>query len=254
MLKQISYGLSLLSILAVVQTAPASLDIDGTPWHLEFDGTGNPAAQGWTTYNFTSSTYAQNTKYLTNPPYSQTGVDWLSTVGNAGGLIGSESVSNGLTKAGGWTVEWRMLSIAGTQVRNNVIYVDDDTSSGARIDFGNNSVTLRDGWTGTSQTVALTLTNSTEHTYRLVRQPNSNTVELYIDNNFGAAAASITLFGPTNDNNNRVLWGDSVYEGSYDFFRFHSGATTGIPEPTSLALLALGSLSLMRWRNCSRDV
>lgn len=234
------------SLFAATVPAWASLDIDGTAWTKEFDGSGNPTSQGWITYAFNSSTYTTDRKLLANPPYYTDGVDWLTTDGNVNGLVGAEGVGNGLTKAGGWTVEWRMLSIAGTQVRNSVIYVDDDVSSGARIDFGNNSVTLRDGWTGTSQTVALTLTNCTEHTYRLVRQPNSSTVELYLDNNLASPAASVALFGPTNDNNNRVYFADSVYEASYDFFRFHSGATTAVPEPASLALVTLSGLALLR--------
>ena len=102
-----------------------------------------------------------------------------------------------------------------------------------------NTVTLEDyliGVDGNTQsvTVPVDLDNRADHTYRLVRQPDSLTVELYIDND-PVAVASITPW-PAADHGdaaqlNRVRFAHSRLNAAWDFFRYHRGAT--VPRPAA---------------------
>lgn len=85
MFKWISLVASVMTIalLVVTQPALASVDIDGTPWDMEFDGVGHPAAQGWQTFGYSSSTYKADFKLGTGALEG-----WHTSNGNAGGGIG----------------------------------------------------------------------------------------------------------------------------------------------------------------------
>ncbi len=238
-----------IAVFAVAQPALASLDIDGTPWSLEFDGAGHPADQGWQTFNYNSGTYNDDYKLGTGNL-----VGWLTSNGNPGGQIGKDP-NTVLTKEAGWTVEWRMVTLA-TQTLLGVQMINDSNSM-LRLDYSPTSITLRDGYPvdpgNTSQTASVDWSNFAEHTFRLVRQPAASAVDLYIDDNPLSAAQVSPLglesFNPAiadSGNVNSIYMQDSRFEASYDFYRFHSGATIPVPEPASLALLSLGGMAMLR--------
>ncbi len=248
--------IAVFAVLVMVGSASASFDVDGTPWDVEWDDGNDPTAQGW---NATVLSGLQlNTRIGGGGVGATPG--WLTAAGSAGGHVVKNPVTTN-TKAAGWTAEWRMFTHAGFEqgLVTDVIAFNDDTNM-IRIDYdaSTDTVVLRDGMPpsagGTSDNVSIVLHDgsSTEvvHVYRLVREAGSDTVELYIDNDFSSPAAQITLVPialPHADagNLNSVLWGKSLLESSWDYFRFHSGATTTIPEPASLALIGLGGLMIL---------
>ena len=96
------------------------------------------------------------------------------------------------------------------------------------------------------------------HTLRLVRQPGSDVINLYINDEVkedGTGAASATVIGCSlpwcDDGNARHLYfAPSAIESAVDYFRYHRGASAPqhIPEPATLGLLGLGGVALLRRR------
>ena len=232
--------------------APAmAADWDGTPWDREWDCTGGPPeleAAGFTHYNSWNSGRFNDNYNLAVAHVT----GWVTGNGNGGGGIGIEWPYYGLTKAAGWTVEWKVVT-ANYQDMGNILVINDDSHM-ARIRYNVDEVTLADGYpvagggTGGVSTY-VDLTGLSEHTFRLVRQPGSDTIELYIDWDL-SYALQITPFFVINpiyadeSNLNSVSGFDSLWEASWDFLRLHSGATI-TPEPVTLLVLALGGLAAL---------
>lgn len=232
--------------------ALATLDFDGTPWVLEYDGVGLPTggATNFDAISMNSSQYNPNDKFTGGDAFP----GWLTANGNPGGMFGKNTYT-GLTKSTGWTFEWKSVSNGGAQVTSNVHQINDNDSL-LRIDYGANQITLRDGYPGSAgggmtSTAALNLAGGAEHTFRLVRQAGSSTVELYVDGNFTTPAAQITPFSYAQGFNNVVAdsgnlnsmhLGNSLYENAYDFVRLHGGSTpvATVPPPSTAAAWQVG--------------
>lgn len=241
--------LSIAAAAILTATAPAwaTLDVDGTPWTLEYDGVGLPTGGSGNFDNIAmnSSQYNSNDKFTVGDQFP----GWLTANGNPGGTFGKPYPYAGLNRASGWTFEWKSASIAGTQVLSNVHEINDSDSM-LRIDYGANQITLRDGYPGSggggmTSVASVNLAGQAEHTFRLTRQPNSPTVELYIDGNYATPAAQVTPFSYADGFNpaladatnlNSMYLGNSAYENAYDFVRMHGGATpVATPPPPSTA-------------------
>ena len=192
-------------------------------WNLEFTGFGNPGTVFTNSTNISSSTYNQNSLF-TAP--SGTVPGWLTANGNPGGLLGKDF--SGITKASGWTVEWDFKAHpTGTLTSTDLVQFADNTNNvSVRYDAG--SVQLF-GSSGSSS-APVSLDTRQDHSYRLIRQPNSNTVGLYIDNNFTSPATSFTP-ASTSSNLNRVRWGSSTFEAAYDYFRYKTGSSLPAAPP-----------------------
>ncbi|MDP7397628.1 MAG: hypothetical protein QF541_12220 [Lentisphaeria bacterium] len=202
-------------------------------WDMEFTGKGDPRDAGFKGRTVNSATYNPYDKFTGNDVFP----GWMTANGNPGGSFYKNS-ENRNTRADGWTAEWR-LSVE----RNGqglALNFNDDTSLVKVIyDAPANTVTLEDyliGLDGNTQSVSVSTTigERAVHTYRLVRQPASPTVELYIDND-PAAVASITPW-PAADHGNegqleQVIFAHSPLNAAWDFFRYHSGATIPGAKP-----------------------
>ena len=211
----------------------ATPDIDGTPWDLSFDGQDVPTlppAGGFTPFNMTSSTHRANYNIATSSDMD----GYLTSNGNPGGSYGVAYPTTTLQKALGWTVEWNWV-IYNTQTVDNVMAFNDDSHM-IRVNFAPNTVELEDGYPiagGGTGSVSTTVDMSglTFHTFRVVRQPNSDTIEMYIDNDFTAPALQITPFFVSNPiyadetNLNSMQLQPSVFEASLDWIGLHDGAT-----------------------------
>jgi hypothetical protein len=133
------------------------------------------------------------------------------------------------SKTGGWTVEWAMQAHALHQLEAPLRLMKwADDSNLVAVVYSQDSVTLKDHLQDSGETLSLVLDKY--HIYRLVRQPESDTVELYIDNQ-PEPALSITPAAcqmPHCDNSNLrcVAWGGSRYQARWDFVRYHGGATS----------------------------
>ena len=220
-------------------------------WDVEFTGDGDPSTLFPQSGNVTSSTYDFDDKFTTG----DTTPGWLTVLNSAPGegfLRRNFTISpppNALTKAGGWTLQWSFLSdpTIPTFTDKEAINWSDDINV-IVVHYDEDLVTIHN-WTQAHEAVASVPVNVlAEHSYRLVRQAGSDTVELYIDES-PTAATSLALIAPP-EILNVVTWGQSgELPSAYDYFRWHSGATVPIPEPTTLALLGLGGLVLLgRWR------
>ncbi len=221
---------AMIAVLILAVPAMAGVDLDGTPWDEEFDGTGDPTAQGWTMSG--STNYDWNTKHGDGNPIGGT-PGWLHANGNVGSTV--KVVPSNLTEAAGWTVEWRFFpaDLGSPQPAINYVVLIIDPARRAFVDYDQSAgtVTLWDPEGVGTVTVALDLTGNVERTYRLVKQPASATVDLYIDNDFSSPAASLALAYKSSTPLNTLLsFAESDLEASWDFWRVHSGAT----PPTKL--------------------
>ena len=197
----------------------------GEKWDVEFTGDDLPvdAKQGWTG-SANAGQFSPN-----YPP------GFLLANGNPGG--GFNRPLAGYTKAAGWTVEWAMgvkahwLTPGQLPSPQDVVVFNDDTSS-LSVRYTKDSVILKDHTGANAATLALDFTGY--HIYRLVRQPGSKTVELYVDNN-AKPVLSITPAASNAGNLNSVGWGNSLFQAMWDFFRFHIGATVPTADPAAKA-------------------
>ena len=228
-------------ILAVPAMAGtlAGTDIDGTPWDWSFDGidfpTLPPETGGFVNIAMNSSQY--NGDYKIGFGHL---LGWLTSNGNPGGSYGlpniliapgPPSVSQvypGFTKATGWTLEWNFVNY-NTQTVSNVFSAHDDVG-GVAIDFAPNLVTIRDGLGSDSASIAVDMSDITvAHTFRVVRLPDSPTVELYVDNDWGnpVSVTPTVAAWPAADggNVNYLSLQTSSFEASLDWVGLHTGAT-----------------------------
>ena len=184
-------------------------------WDIHFSGDGLPDPRVW-------KGHPNSMKFHIDLPPG-----FLLAVGNPGADF--HRSLTGCTKAAGWTVEWGMKAETLHQLPAplDLVSFRDDTNALA-LRYTKTSVTLKDHLPDSGATLDLKLDEY--HLYRLVRQPGSDTVELYIDNRpepaLAFAPAACELPDCDANNMNRVLWGNSVFQARWDFFRYHKGATT----------------------------
>ena len=220
----------------VVGVFPAGAQAEAREvWDMEFTGKGDPRDMGFKGHSVNSSSFNFYDKFTDRDVLPS----WMTANGNPGGYFHKEPEHRN-TKATGWTAEWLLaLENNGQGIALNF---NDDTSLVKVIyDGPANTVTLEDyliALEGNNQSVnvPVDLDNRAEHTYRLVRRPQSPTVELYIDND-PVAVASITP-SPAADHGdaaqlNRVIFAHSRLNAAWDFFRYHRGAT--IPDANPAA-------------------
>ena len=180
-------------------------------WEVEFTGDGLPTEQGWTG-DANGSMFSPN-----YPP------GFLLTNGNPGGSF--KRPLSGYTKVTGWTLEWGLTAKNLQQLPSTqtVVTFSDDASV-LRIDCSKDSMIVMDHTGKPLSRLALQLDEY--HIYRLVRRPGSKTVELYIDNK-SKPSLSVTPAAPPAvgaGNLNSVWWGNSLFQGVWDYFRYHKGA------------------------------
>ena len=204
-------------------------------WDVEFTGKGDPRDVGFKGHGINSSTTNLYDKFTNNDVLP----GWMTASGNPGGRFYREPEDR-LTKAAGWTAEWRLaVERVGQGLALNF---NDDTSLVKVIyDAPANTVTLEDyliGLDGNSESVSVSveLGDRAVHIYRVVRQPGSPTVEFYIDN-ATEAAASIAPW-PAADHGDaaqlqRVVFAHSALNAAWDYFRYHSSATTPAAVPAT---------------------
>ena len=217
----------------------ATTDIDGTPWGWSFDGedlpTLPPQPGGFVNIAMNSAQYNDNY----NIADSTHTAGYLTSNGNPGGSYGlpniiinpgPPSVSQvypGLQKSTGWTLEWNFVNYNTTTV-TDVFAIHDDVG-GVQIDFAPNLVTIRDGLGSDSDSIAVDMSGLTFHTFRVVRIPDSLTVELYVDNDWGnpASVTPTVAAWPAADggNVNYLALQSSPFEASLDWVGLHTGAT-----------------------------
>ena len=183
-------------------------------WDIQFSGDGLPDSEIW-------KGHPNSMKFHIDLPPG-----FLLAVGNPGGEF--HRPVSGCTKATGWTVEWGMKAETLHQLPAplDLVSFRDDTNAVA-LRYTKTSVTLKDHLPDSGATLDLKLDEY--HLYRLVRQPGSDTVELYIDNRpepaLAFAPAACELPHCNVNNINRVQWGNSVFQARWNFFRYHKGAT-----------------------------
>ena len=183
-------------------------------WDIQFSGDGHPGSEGW-------AGDANSMMFHTDLPPG-----FLLAVGNPGGSF--HRPLTGYTKAAGWTVEWgiKACNLHQLPAPLDLVGFTDDTNA-LTLRYTKNSVILKDHLPDSG--TALDLKLDDYYLYRLVRQPGSATVELYIDNRpqpaLGFAPAACDLPDCDANNLNRVRWGNSVFQARWDFFRYHKGAT-----------------------------
>ena len=224
--------LGTLFINLVVVVFPAGAQAEKREvWDMEFTGKGDPRDVGFKGHEVNSSThnfYDKFTNFDVMP-------GWMTANGNPHGYFYRDPEKRN-TRADGWTAEWR-LSVARSGQGRALNFNDDTSLVKVIYDAPANTVTLEDHLIGLdgnmeSVSVSTTLGELAVHTYRLVRQPDSPTVELYIDND-PVAVASITPW-PAADHGDaaqlqRVRFAHSNLNAAWDFFRYHSGATIQKP-------------------------
>ena len=230
-------------------------DVDGTPWDYSFDGTDLPDGTAGEFTNIAMNSAQYNDNYDISGGGHVSG--WLTSNGNPGGSYGlpnviidpgPPSVSQvypALTKAGGWTLVWNFVHY-NNLTKTDVFAIHDDVG-GVQIDFAPNLVTIRDGLGAGTASIAVDMSGLTFHTFRVVRQAGSATVELYVDENI-AGGVSITptvAAWPAADggNVNYLALQSSIFEASMDWVGLHGGAT--VPEPATMFVLALGGLAAL---------
>ncbi len=219
----------------VVASFPAEAETkEAEQWDMVFTGKGDPRDVGFDGHVVNGSTFNFYDK-LTNFDVFP---GWMTANGNPGGYFYKEGEDSN-TRAGGWTAQWRLA--VENSGRGLALNFNDDTSLVKVLyDEPANTVTLEDylvGLEGNTQSVnvSVDLDHRTVHTYRLVRQPDSPTVELYIDND-PVAVASITPWRAADHGDaaqlKRVMFAHSGLNAAWDFFRYHRGAT--VPKSESI--------------------
>lgn len=95
-----------------------------------------------------------------------------------GSTTGYYAISPNLTKANGWTCEWRMrvTSVAGSATANTLVFQITDDSTYSNIRFENGKV----NWEQTGGNYTFDTTDAL-HTYKLERVAGNNTITLYVD-------------------------------------------------------------------------
>ena len=184
-------------------------------WDVHYDGAGLPTDEGW-------SGNANSMMFHTDLPPG-----FLLSVGNPGGSF--RRPVTGYKADTGWTLEWAMQARNLHQLPAPVDLVrfsDDDHHVIVR--FTNKTVIMKDHLPDSGK--QLDLAPDEYHIFRLVKQPQSPTVELYIDNQPAPALAisPAQCVPPDCDANhlNQVAWGVSTFQARWDYFRYHKGATT----------------------------
>ena len=224
---------TLVSSLVVAVFPARAWTQEAEVWDMEFTGKGVPSDAGFKGQGVNGSTF--------NPYDKFTNLDvlpgWMTANGNPGGYYYKQPETR-VTRAAGWTVEW-LLAVE-NNARGLALNINDDTSLVKVIhDEPASTVTLQDhliGLPGNKETVTVSvdLDNRAEHTYRLVRQPRSPSVELYIDNH-PVAVASITPWRAVQHGEaaqlNQVKFAHSGLNAAWDFFRYHRGATIPRSRP-----------------------
>ena len=252
---------AVLAVSLLVVPAWASLDFDGTPWAGEFTGDGWPTVRDptfmtdpWFLPVECNWYWNRDAKFTVPGGFP----GWLYAQGNPAyftwiPISRFEKETPELTKAGGWTVEWAVVGISPPRPEDAIIFTvdgvvrlqDDSGKVSVNYDSLTNTVSISDDAAGTPRDYA-SVDPTLEHTYRLVRQPGSSTVELYIDNDFSSPAAQVTLGDGSFVGRFNAMC-NSNYDASWDFWRYHTGAT--IPEPATMLVLAIGvGLALLRRR------
>jgi hypothetical protein len=229
----LSVAIILISSLVVAVSSAQARTQEAEVWDMEFTGKGDPRDVGFEGHGVNGATYNFYDKF--------TNIDvmpgWMTANGNPGGVFYKDP-EKGNTKAGGWTAEWR-LSVERSGQGLALNFNDDTSLVKVIYDAPANTVTLQDyliALDGNTQSVSVstTLGDRAVHIYRLVRQPDSLTVELYIDND-PVAVASITPW-PAADHGDaaaleRVRFAHSNLNAAWDFFRYHSGAVIPSADP-----------------------
>ena len=232
---------AIFATLMLVVPAQASLDIDGTPFNLEWDGdytNGDMTAAGFNSINWSSSFFGNN--WIIGEPgtgWGHAAAGWLTFTGNPGGWIGNNSTA-AYSKAGGWTAVASFVTYDYAQT-NDVLSVNDDTNN-IKVRFVQGGIGLVDPAGGSTDMAVVDTAYPGIHTFRVVRQPGSATVELYYDDmTLGNHVAQITPVGSGVDGLNSVwMPGATAFESSWDYFGMHDGAT--VPEPATMLVLAIG--------------
>jgi len=260
--------------------------IGGTAW----DGEEQFLGSGLTVFTGYGNSAQHNPDDIYSNPALYPG--YVTINGNPGGSFSAGSGGLGVTKAGGWTIEFRLNILSAGQPWHNtgahpgmatVLAIADDTdlmgirmrrgtsSAGGLPTFGlfpnnigefdinsdlpNPLKTAVDFFSG-----GLASENNRQfHTFRLVRQPGSAEINMYVDDfvkEDGSGAETITVHPcvlPACDGGNlnvAQFITDSKIESAIDYFRWHHGASAPvhIPEPATLGLLGLGGVALLRRR------
>ena len=249
----------------VVCPAWASFDpVDrATPWDYEWDcdtpgaapGQGDAvaaaAAGGWLWESPGWGRIGWNSKFT---PGTQVIHGWITAQGNPGSEIYIyRPGTNIITKASGWTVEWRMEGHKFGETDSNVALMRDEVNYFG-FDYARTAasltVTMKDLHEGGgSSSVVLTSGGGANpgynyHIYRLVRCAGSNTVELYVDNNFSSPAAQLTPidYNPGDLGASYLSFANSKYEAAWDFFGVHRKAVAFVPEPATLLVVGVGGI------------
>ncbi len=220
----------------VMPGLPAHAEV-AEPWDVEFTGKGDPRDVGFKGHGINSSTINLYDKFTNNDVLP----GWMTASGNPGGRFYRQPEER-LTKAAGWTAEWRLaVESVGQGLALN--FNDDTSLVKVNYDAPANTVTVEDyliGLDGNSESVSVSvaLGDRAVHIYRIVRQPGSPTVELYIDN-ATEAAASITPW-PAADHGDaaqlqRVVFAHSALNAAWDYFRYHGSATVPAAVPATKA-------------------
>ncbi len=175
------------------------------------------------------------------PGGGSTTVGWLTSQGSTGGSLRKNW---SVTKASGWTVEISMV-ILGTPTQgdangilvfaDDVDFIDIGFSADANgvpdeLIFGQNWGTY-DNFDPNIQ-YGPTVGDVREvfpTKIRIVRMPNSETIELYLNDDFSSPTAQLTT-APIGSGEGYFAVTNTILDGtSYDNFRYHSGATPPTP-------------------------
>ncbi len=184
-------------------------------WDVYYDGAGLPTAEGW-------GGNANSMMFHTDLPPG-----FLLAVGNPGGSF--KRSLTGYSADTGWTLEWAMKAQNLNQLPSpaDLVRFSDDAHH-VIVRVTRQTVIIKDHRPNSGR--ELEVAHDEYHIYRLVRQPQSTTIELYIDNQpVPALSISPAECEPSDDRAadlNQVTWGDSTFQARWDYLRYHKAATT----------------------------